>query len=103
MNPVYERKRDRRRAELRTLGGRAYHPHAPHGMVSGYTNYFCRCPECTEAWNEYTRNRRSERKDGSMPPGVVHGKPTTYANWMCKCQPCVSAVRAYNKANRGRK
>ena len=35
---------------------------APHGTVSGYNNWGCRCDECTIAWREYKHSRRRAGK-----------------------------------------
>ena len=34
----------------------------PHGTVSGYSNWNCRCEECRAAWSAYLRERRKARK-----------------------------------------
>jgi hypothetical protein len=42
--------RARRFAErIKKVDGRWFHPRAPHGKPSGYTNYGCRCTPCTAA------------------------------------------------------
>lgn len=37
------------------------HPQAPHGTLSGYTNWLCRCPECKEAYRKISAERRAIR------------------------------------------
>ena len=38
------------------------HPAAPHGTLSGYVNYSCRCNECKEANRKAKESRRELRK-----------------------------------------
>jgi hypothetical protein len=37
------------------------HPNAPHGTISGYVNWQCRCVECTEANRRAKATRRAIR------------------------------------------
>lgn len=100
------------------VGGRWYHPGAPHGTASGYSNYGCRCRACTGEWTAATRRRRAERvarylaRDPvtgawvTTAPGVVHGLPATYQNWACRCDACRRAATAarvarYRRARAG--
>ena len=39
--------------------GRAFHPDAPHGTITGYGNYYCRCAPCVEAKTNRNRTRPS--------------------------------------------
>jgi site-specific recombinase XerD len=37
-----------------------------HGTLGRYTNHGCRCPHCRNAYAQYRKNRRTQRKD--RPP-----------------------------------
>ena len=54
-----------KRVLLPTLGGpRWVHPNTVHGRASSYTNYGCRCPECTDAQaNRIQRYRERYRRE----------------------------------------
>lgn len=47
---LYRRTWRQARRDRRVLvHGRLVHPSAPHGTNGGYTNYGCRCDDCTDA------------------------------------------------------
>jgi hypothetical protein len=62
-------KRERARAILQDkrerrieMDGRMVYPSAPHGTISGYTRYACRCEDCSNARREYMDTWRANRK-----------------------------------------
>jgi hypothetical protein len=75
------------------------------GKGSAYSNYGCRCDECTEANRVRAERRRAERK-GEGPPRDAHGSRSTYSNWSCRCGKCRSAVAViseqYPRSNKTR-
>lgn len=40
---------------------------APHGVPSTYTNWGCRCPDCSAAYSESRRTKRTERDFAEEP------------------------------------
>lgn len=76
---------------------------APSGASNGYSNYRCRCEECTTAHAAYIKRRREQRRTESVPQGVPHGRDTTYSNWMCRCAPCTEAHRVARHGREGRR
>ena len=60
------------------------------GSGTGYSNYGCRCEECTIANNKRVR-RRIEERTGMLVKGGKHGKAATYSNWGCRCAECCAA------------
>ena len=62
--------------------------------VSTYTNYGCRCVECTRANAAVRERRRLERyaytAEHGLPPEVEHGV-SSYTNWGCRCEVCTTA------------
>lgn len=42
-----------------------------HGTVSSYTNWYCRCPSCTDAMRQYQADRRKYLRQGHrmLKPG----------------------------------
>ena len=71
----------------------AGNPVSHGGSGSGYTNYGCRCEDCTEANTARMHRRRLERK-GKKPPSDAHGQLSTYVNWWCRCPACRRAASA---------
>lgn len=69
-----------------------------HGELSAYTNYGCRCRECTNANTEHYRIRRGHGASKTPPP---HGTVTRYGFHKCRCEACraacTEAKRAYRK------
>lgn len=51
--------------ERRVVEGRVGKRRVPHGTVSGYSNWDCRCDRCRSAWSEYLRERRALRRMAS--------------------------------------
>lgn len=49
-----------RLAERIEVDGVLVHPNAPHGTVSGYNYWGCRCLSCSTAWSDYQALRRRE-------------------------------------------
>ena len=73
----------------------------PHGTVTTYTSYSCRCDDCRQAWSQYQKLRRAARTtEGLAPSDPRHGKYTTYINYGCRCDACVAANAVYQKAAR---
>lgn len=67
-----------------------------HGL-NGYTNYGCRCDECSEANNAYMSTFRRSRRGTLAPDDPRHGTSNGYTNYGCRCQSCTevhSAQRA---------
>lgn len=61
------RKEARRRSRVKARDKRTRMPFvegAPHGTITGYTNWKCSCDECREAVRIYIRTRTAEKKDG---------------------------------------
>jgi hypothetical protein len=75
------------------------------GTGSAYSNYGCRCVECTEANRARAERRRAERKSEGAP-GHAHGSRSTYSNWSCRCGRCRSAAAViaeqYRRSNKTR-
>lgn len=65
----------------------------PHGTLSTYTNWKCRCVPCRGANTAAVAAARKERADrlAADPTLAVHGKNSTYLNWGCRCTPCREA------------
>lgn len=73
-----------------------------HGKVSTYTNHWCRCDQCREAWRERCAQNREKRR-AKMAADLVqveHGKVLTYGDYGCRCQPCTDAYSADSKRRR---
>jgi hypothetical protein len=71
------------------------------GSGSSYTNYGCRCDECTEA-NTARAHRRHLQRRGEQPPADAHGQLSTYVNWWCRCPGCREAA-ALDRSERSRR
>lgn len=76
-----------------------------HGTNSTYTNWGCRCAECTAAFREWMRSRRDRNKTRAVPSDA-HGTDRGYVYYWCRCDACRSAhnrseVRRY-RARRAR-
>lgn len=50
------------------------------GTGYAYSNFGCRCFECTEANRAKVERRRAQRKREG-PPKQAHGSSSTYSNW----------------------
>jgi hypothetical protein len=61
------------------------------GTGAAYSNYGCRCVECTEANRARAERRRAQRKREG-PAKDAHGTLSTYANWSCRCVWCRRAA-----------
>ena len=72
-----------------TPGGK---PVTHGGSGTAYSNYGCRCQECTDANAARYNRRRKEREalaeTGKLPEWVKHGSDSTYCNWGCRCEAC---------------
>ena len=96
-------------------GGRRRYKKLPHGTVSGYLYWGCRCEECRQACRDYYgRKSRAEHLAEITPP---HGTPNRY--WTgCRCDECriaankrrnerrwatIEHVRAYDRERKRRK
>jgi hypothetical protein len=62
--PSASRRRPATQAVRRRTGGRPV-PELVHGRASTYTNHACRCPPCTQAATDDTRER--DRANGAVP------------------------------------
>lgn len=72
-------------------------PKTPHGRVSTYIQYGCRCDDCTAANREWVAECREDRarrlrEDPTLAP---HGNRSTYINWGCRCDECAEAHSEY--------
>lgn len=52
----HQRARQRKNQRVYRLG-RWTHPDAPHGTLTGYNCYYCRCLECSQAIADYHHDR----------------------------------------------
>lgn len=69
----------------------------PHGTITGYGNYRCRCTACTEAVASVGAHRRRT----GLPVGDSrHGTANGYVNYACRCAPCTEAGRVKNARRR---
>lgn len=63
----------------------------PHGAISGYTGWACRCPACRLAMADYRRRLRAAY--AADPPGdIPHGTLGGYQNYACRCDACRAAT-----------
>lgn len=63
---------------------------APHGTVTAYTHYRCKCDPCRAANAAHHSALRQRRRElGSAP---THGT-SGYANYGCRCPVCTDAHR----------
>ena len=67
-----------------------------HGTSGGYTNHYCRCDGCRDAFRARMTKRRAEVKAGA-PANITHGTTSSYA-YGCRCRPCTDARAAYSRA-----
>lgn len=90
----------------------------PHGTAGGYTNFACRCEDCTAAAREDDRRYRAANRDKvnaakaaylsrkrSTPfEDIPHGTTVGYSTYGCRCADCRKANTArcqrYRDANR---
>lgn len=86
-----------------------------HGDFNTYSEWACRCPECTIANRAKVWASSQDRYDqrtwvvdktreeagfwfaGHAAP-EEHGRYSTYRNWHCRCQACSDANTAAHKA-----
>lgn len=61
-----------------------------HGTTGGYSNHFCRCKECTEAFRIYVADYREQLRAKPIPDHV-HGTNNGYTNYGCRCVDCGNA------------
>ena len=79
-----------------------------HGTASGYSNHYCRCIPCTDAYNEVMRKYRSWYGrlgvHGPRPYSTpTHGTHTEYAKHGCRCDLCRIAERDYRRSYRAQR
>lgn len=91
----------RRRAERRLGREDLIHPDAPHGTPGGYSNWGCRCEDCSAefavALDSSYRNRLSKlTESGGRPfhPDAPHGSSNGYTSYGCRCEACTEAASA---------
>lgn len=74
-----------------------------HGIKSTYTNWGCRCDECTAAHTRDEAKARKARYDWTrehgLPAGVKHGA-SAYSNWGCRCTVCTGAKESIARRRR---
>ncbi len=75
----------------------------PHGTISGYSYWKCRCQQCAEASRTYARQALTRRKKrlAAYPDSPSHGTPSAY-NAGCRCTPCREAWTSYHRQLRAR-
>lgn len=108
MNLEYQRQKARMERDLIEVEGRMINPNVPHhGTVNGYSNYRCRCWECSDAWADECYERRQRRRakrrnvNGRLVAvGAEHGKYSTALNYGCRCVHCLEALRHADAARR---
>jgi hypothetical protein len=71
-------------------------PSPEHGAAWRY-NKGCHCPECTEAYRVYVREKRGKRE------ARTHGTPSSYINYGCRCQACREAAARYRRDLKARR
>ncbi len=71
----------------------------PHGTDSGYTNWGCRCEECSAARALATKQyqKRVQLKAILDPDSIKHGTFFAYAMQKCKCDICMEHMREYSR------
>src|SRR5689334_14426181 len=65
----------------------------PHGTLTGYTTYYCRCEPCKASASQYQRNwylANGPYRVRKVPRGK-HGLVSTYTRCHCRCKRCVKA------------
>jgi len=95
----------RARHALAAANGGVYPGPIMHGAVAAYTNYGCRCQECTDSHLAAQKRMRANRiarteANGGVAPTRTHGL-ATYFNWKCRCPVCVEATSQRGKELRG--
>ena len=92
----------------------------PHGTAGGYTNFACRCEDCTTAAREADRRYRTANREKVRAASaarrarlkqtpfedIPHGTAAGYASYGCRCDDCRKAnnerCKRYRDANRER-
>lgn len=90
----------RSKAKVRLAAKLAADPDsAPHGTVSTYTNYGCRCESCTEVHSAACASAAKHRADrlAADPTIRPHGVEATCTGWGCRCEPCTAAAAEANR------
>src|SRR5262245_8591031 len=102
-DPCRKANTDKAREDKKVL--RARKDDIPHGTISGYFNWACRCDKCLKAGARKNArdaaSRRERRRQGDLP-SFKHGK-SGYANWGCRCEICKQAghdARDYKQEKR---
>ena len=90
----------------------------PHGTAGGYTNFACRCEDCTTAAREADRKYRANNPEKVRAANakylarlrqapfesIPHGTPGGYSSYGCRCPLCRQAnnerCQRYRDANR---
>ncbi len=88
-------------ADHRELTGRlAQRPpqDIPHGTRSGYSNWLCRCDQCSAVHSAAMRDGRASRK--ARVADAPHGTASGYDSWGCRCALCGPAYREYTARRR---
>lgn len=89
------------RERAKREAGIAVPEHVPHGSVSTYNNYVCRCVACKKAWAEMCQTAKLNRATKPIPEHV-HGTENGYGNYRCRCVACSTAWRVGTLARRKR-
>lgn len=70
-----------------------------HGTVNGYTNYHCRCPDCTKAISDYKKAKSLK----GLPLGDSRHGTNGYTNYGCRCDVCKASWTAATRESVRRK
>lgn len=97
MKRVTDKEMRDNRAALLATGRRE----VPHGTISTYTNYDCRCEPCR---TEASRHRKRQRylKSHQDPDTLPHGTLTCYTDYGCRCMECRRVSAKYRRDLRKR-
>ena len=93
-----------KKTEVVNLFGEPAVDPTPHGTVSGYKHWKCRCEECKKAYSADKKARRQKKKQGIRGDESWHGTVNGYDEFMCRCDDCKHAKNAnnYTRAHRNK-
>jgi hypothetical protein len=70
----------------------------PHGSITRYQRFRCRCAKCRAANARSHRDLRKRRAQSQVAERIQHGVRSSYVNHGCRCEACKTAARQYNAA-----
>lgn len=73
----------------------------PHGDITTYQSWSCRCRECVDAAAEYAQDRRIAALKSNFA-NERHGTAGTY-NLGCRCGACTDAKTASDRRSKARR